>query len=277
MILDFYYPGRDFPSFSVTGNSCALHCKHCNHYYLENMISTPTEDLLYSSAKKLAELGGTGFLLSGGSDITGRLPIYKFKDIVKRIKNDFDLIINVHTGLLDPRDITTLQEMNIDNVSFDVVGSDETIKNVFGINRSTIDYANSLKLLDQSGLNYTPHIVIGLDWGKIKGEYQSIDFLSSLNNFKKIIFIVLIPTKNTPMQHVSLPAIEEIRGVFEFSKKMINKDHVLGCMRPRSMVELEIAAIEYNFRGIVIPSKKTIDYAISLGYEIKKHKYCCSF
>lgn len=276
MKLDFYYPGKAFPSFSVTGNVCALNCNHCNHYYLEAMVATTTEDLLYSSAKKLADSGGTGFLLSGGSDITGKLPIYKFKDIVKKIKHDFNLMINVHTGLLDPEDIIMLKEMNIDNVSFDMVGSDKTIKNVFGIDKTVEDYANSLKLLDQSGINYTPHIVIGIDWGKINGEYSAIDILKTMDNFKKVIFIVLIPTKHTAMEHVAPPKIEDIKNVFKYSKDNISKDHVLGCMRPRYMTEIETAAIDYEFSGIVIPSKNTEKYALSRGYNIVRHNYCCS-
>jgi uncharacterized radical SAM superfamily protein len=240
------------------------------------MVATTTEDLLYSSAKKLADSGGTGFLLSGGSDITGKLPIYKFKDIVKKIKHDFNLMINVHTGLLDPEDIIMLKEMNIDNVSFDMVGSDKTIKNVFGVDKTVEDYANSLKLLDQSGINYTPHIVIGIDWGKINGEYSAIDILKTMDNFKKVIFIVLIPTKHTAMEHVAPPKIEDIKNVFKYSKDNISKDHVLGCMRPRYMTEIETAAIDYKFSGIVIPSKNTEKYALSRGYNIVRHNYCCS-
>ncbi len=276
MILNFYYPGKVFPSFSVTGNACALNCKHCNHYYLETMLATTTEDSLYRSAKKLAESGGTGFLLSGGSDITGKLPIYKFKDVIKKIKHNFNLMVNVHTGLLDPEDITTLKEMEVDNVSFDMVGSDNTIKNVFGINKTVEDYARSLKLLDKTDINYTPHIVIGIDWGKIDGEYRAIDFLKTLDNFKKIIFIVLIPTKHTAMEHITPPKIEDIKDIFKYSKNNINKEHVLGCMRPRYMTEIETAALDNGFNGIVIPSKNTEKYALSLGYNIVKHNYCCS-
>lgn len=240
------------------------------------MLATTTEELLYNSAKKLAESGGTGFLLSGGSDITGKLPIYKFTKILKKIKQDFNLMINVHTGLLETKDIMMLKDMNIDNISFDIVGSDETIKNVFGIDRKLNDYVKSLKLLDVSGIDYTPHIVIGLDWGKINGEYKAIDILKTLNNFKKIIFIVLIPTKNTAMEHVTPTKIEDIDDVFKYSKNNINKEHVLGCMRPRYMPEIETAAINNNFNGIVIPSKNTEKYALSLGYQIVKHNYCCS-
>jgi hypothetical protein len=241
------------------------------------MIATTTDELLYDSAKKLAESGGTGFLLSGGSESTGKLPIYRFAKTIKKIKQDYNLMINLHTGLLETEDITILKDMNIDNVSFDMVGADETIKNVFGMDRTVSDYTKTLNLLDLSGIDYTPHIVIGLDWGRIKGEYKAIDVLKAMNNFKKLIFIVLIPTKNTAMALIPPPKIEDIDKVFKYSKDNIDKEHVLGCMRPRYMVEIENAAIDNDFNGIVIPSKKTENYALSLGYQIVRHNYCCSF
>ena len=72
-ILKAYYPGKDFPSVSLTGTYCSLNCKHCSRHYLEGMIPAVNEEALYKTAKKIYEYGGKGFLLSGGSDLNGKL------------------------------------------------------------------------------------------------------------------------------------------------------------------------------------------------------------
>lgn len=277
-ILKAYYPGKEFPSVSVTGNFCSLNCKHCNRHYLEGMIPAISEDALYNIAKTIFERGGKGFLLSGGSDVNGKLPLKKFFNIVKKIKKDFPLIINAHTGLLDQSDIPILQDMGIDNVSFDAVISNEIIHNIFNLREKNSEfYKKSLELLDDSGLSYTPHLIIGLNYGKISYEYEAIDFLSTLKNSRKIIFLVFIPTKGTPMENVVLPEQKEMLDVLSYSIEKIPKDHVLGCMRPRNLKEFEKGAIDLGVNGITIPSPSTIDYAKGKGYEIVKENICCSF
>lgn len=276
-VLYAYYPGKDFPSVSVTGNFCSLNCKHCSRHYLEGMIPAMTEESLYKVAKNIYEYGGRGFLLSGGSDINGKVPFRKYKDVVKKIKKDFSLIINAHTGLLDESDISVLSEMGVDNVSFDAVISEQIIKNVFGLDKDAEYYKRSLLLLDNSGIPYTPHIIIGLDFGRISYEYDTINFLKNLNSFKKLIFLVLIPTRGTPMENVRLPPQEQMISVLSYSIKNVDKDHVIGCMRPRALKDFEISAIDLGVKGITIPSPETLKYATVKGYEIVKENICCSF
>ncbi|MGC8619502.1 MAG: radical SAM protein [Thermoplasmata archaeon] len=272
-----YYPGKEFPSVSITGTYCALNCKHCSRHYLQGMIPAIDENTLYNMAKRIYENGGKGFLLSGGSDLNGKLPLKKFKDVVKKIKRDFPLILNAHTGILDESDIYILEEMGIDNISFDAVISDEIIKNVFGLSKNSEDYKKSLLLLDRSKMAYTPHIIIGLNFGKISYEYETINFLKELNNFKKVIFLVLIPTKGTPMENVKLPEVENIISVIDYSMKKIGKDHVIGCMRPRNLKNFEIMAVDLGIKGITVPTPSTLEYAKSKGYQIIRENICCSF
>ncbi|MGC8565630.1 MAG: radical SAM protein [Thermoplasmata archaeon] len=276
-ILETYYPGKEFPSISLTGTYCSLNCKHCSRHYLEGMIPAVNEVALYNTARKIYEFGGKGFLLSGGSDLNGKLPLKKFKDAVKKIKKDFPLIINAHTGILEEDDIKILDEMSIDNISFDAVISDEIIKNVFGLNKTSEFYKKSLELLDRSGISYTPHIIIGLNFGNISYEYDTINFLKNLNSFKKLIFLILIPTKGTPMENIKLPHVDEMANVLSYSINNIKKEHVIGCMRPRALKDFEIRAIDLGVKGITIPAPSTIEYASKNNYEIVKKNICCAF
>src|SRR4030067_1208172 len=57
---------NQFPTISVTGNACALHCKHCGGKVLQTMLAADTPAKLYEVAVKLKQKGGLGCLVSGG-------------------------------------------------------------------------------------------------------------------------------------------------------------------------------------------------------------------
>jgi len=59
-------PNPAFPSVSITGTRCSLHCAHCNHHYLAHMVQTLKPDDLLRFALSHYSKGGLGFLISGG-------------------------------------------------------------------------------------------------------------------------------------------------------------------------------------------------------------------
>ncbi len=275
-IMFIYYPGISFPSISITGESCALKCKHCNGYYLKGMLPITTPEKLIDFAKK-NEGKIKGFLLSGGSTKEGKVPLKKFAPAVKWIVENTSLIVNVHTGIIDERDIEYLEEMHPHHISFDVLGSTETIKNVIGIKKTKEDYFHALDLLDSSSLNYSPHIIAGLNFGEIKGEYDCLEKIRELRRFNNLVLIVLIPTKGTPMEDVKLNR-REILNFFDYALSTIPpKKIVLGCMRPRDFHEIEELCVEKNCKGIVIPSLKTMRMMKEKNMEIIRRDMCCIF
>ncbi|MEM2119144.1 MAG: radical SAM protein, partial [Candidatus Bathyarchaeia archaeon] len=50
----------DFPTISVTGNSCTLKCKHCEGKVLETMLPAVTPEKLYELCAQLKEQGAKG-------------------------------------------------------------------------------------------------------------------------------------------------------------------------------------------------------------------------
>ena len=82
--LHFFIPGRDFPSVSVTGNSCRLTCRHCGGHYLEHMVDArDPQDLL----KLARNLSGRGFLLSGGCSDNGKVDLSRHLNVLRKIHN----------------------------------------------------------------------------------------------------------------------------------------------------------------------------------------------
>lgn len=285
--LNCYYPGEKFPAISITGDECALNCKHCGHHYLKSMQIANTPEQLKSLSNKLARKGANGILISGGCDTNGSVPLENFIDTIAAIKTETNLIVNVHTGLIDNmRTAQGLANAGVDVASVDIVADKDTIQYIYGLDKTPDDYRQTLKSLFEAGIpNIVPHICIGLHNGELKGEFRAIEMLNDLNSknhFKAsaIVFIVFIPTQSTPLQDLSPPAITDVTNVLKQARSTFAGTPILlGCMRPKTTKEermLELESIKLGVNGIVLPSRNTIEYAKSNGYAINNYETCCA-
>lgn len=286
-ILNCYYPGEKFPAISITGSNCALNCKHCGQHYLKNMLSAETPEKLKDIGLKLSENGANGALLSGGCDENGAVRFDNFINVISDLKSETDLILNIHTGLItDPSLMKQLAKAGIDVASVDVVGDNDTIRQIYGLEKSVEDYEIGLRILIESGIScIVPHICIGQYFGKLKGEFNAIEILKNLHEEygefpDKIVFIVFIPTRDTLMQDAGAPSINDISTVIENARTVFpDISIILGCMRPKTTDEdrnIEIACLEAGVNGIVLPSKKTLEFAELQGYKLNKYETCCA-
>lgn len=276
--IRFYYPLPRFPNVSVTGTQCSLNCKHCNGHYLEGMSNVNSPEKLMNFASSLEEKKGVGLLVSGGSDQSGRVPLQKFYDSLGWIKENTGLIVNLHTGLVDSNEADKIAETGIDIVSVDVVGSNETIKEVYGIDAVEADYKETLLNLIEAGVPHiVPHFCIGLHYGRVVGEFNAINMLKNMS-LENVVLLGLIPTVGTPMQDVAPPSIEDFTNIVESLKKILPSTHVsLGCMRSKQDKYLfETSLISAGVDRLVLPSKSTIDWALDEGFKVKIIDGCCS-
>jgi len=260
----FYYPGKKFPSISITGNYCALSCPHCEGRFLEGMTSISNPEGLYSFAIELEESGGTGFLLSGGCTEKGKVPIEKYFNILSKIDETTQLSINVHTGLPTEEMIKGLIDAKVDAISYDMIGSKKTIKRVYGLDVSPEDYKEGYQMLKNAGLKVAPHITVGLDEGKLDGEFKAIKLLEDP---EKIVLNSLIP--NDFGKRVSKKDFFSVMGRISDLT-----DIILGCMRERGRHEMEIQALKRGVIGIVLPSKKAEKWA-NEKFDVEKVEKCC--
>ena len=280
-IFRAYYVWPRFPSISMSGNSCALSCKHCNHTYLNDMQSLTTPDQLLETCREYDKNGAIGFLLSGGCDKNGEmLNLRKLLPVVKQIKKETDLIVKLHTGLVSKDLAEDITSAGIEIASVEVVGSDETIKEIFDFNATTDSYKNTLQNLESAGTPFiVPHVCIGLHYGNLRGEFHALDIVRNSCNPSSIVNIVFRPTKGTKLEQCKIPSPDDISTVIIRTKEMFpNVDVSLGCIRPRTRCreEIEIAAIEAGATRMEIPSKATLQYAREMGYTIRKINACCA-
>jgi len=276
-----YYVWPRFPSLSLSGTACSLHCKHCNRVYLRDMIDVSSPEKLLSTCKKLKERGAVGVLLSGGCKKNGEMiNLRGFLPAIKRVKEETDLIIKLHTGIVDRELAEGIAGAEVDIASVEVVGSDRAIRYVFGLNLKVDDYRRTLENLRDAGVKHiVPHVCIGLNAGRIDGEYSAIDIIKDTVKPSVFVLIVLKPTKGTEFERAKIPDPEDVYRIVRYAKESFpDVDISLGCMRPRTKgrIEIERKALMAGATRMEIPSKETLKLAESMGYRIKRIDACCA-
>jgi hypothetical protein len=242
------------------------------------MRNGSTPDRLKEIALELEKNDGVGLLVSGGSDRMGRVPLKDFYDGLRWIKDNTDLIINLHTGLIGIGEAEEIAETRVDIVSVDVVGSDDTIKKVYGLNASTEDYEMSIRTLRRARISHiVPHICVGLDFGEIRGEYKALELIQKYDP-SNIVILGLIPTPGTPMSDIKPPSVEVLTDFISKARELCPDSEIsLGCMRAKQEKKrLERSSIEAGATRIVLPSRSTIEWSLERGYRIKIIDGCCS-
>lgn len=267
-----------FPSISITGASCALKCKHCGGKVLETMTPATTPKKLFDVCKILKDKGCSGCLISGGCLPDGSLPLERFLEAFRQIKNELGLKLVVHTGIIKENISQRLKDSGVDTALIDVIGSEETIREMFHLNATLTDYEDSLSALDKSGIPFVPHIIVGLHYGKLKGERQALEMIAKYKP-KAIVIIALIPLKGTEMENILPPSPREIATVIIEARRIIPKTPiVLGCMRPKGKhrVITDALAVKAGINAIAFPEKNAIELAKSMGLKIEFLQKCCS-
>lgn len=272
------YPNPKFPTISITGDYCALNCKHCGHHYLQHMISCQDSDVLFTTCSRLAANGARGVLISGGYNGEGYVPLEPFIEAIARIKRELGLFLNVHTGLVPHELARELGRAGVDMASVDLIGSDETIELVLGIEKTTRDYERTLKELKQVMPHVVPHICIGLREGKIEGEARALEIAAKIRP-TALVFLVLTPTAGTGFEKISPPSPSEVgRVIADARLKFPEATMALGCMRPRGdkRTEFELQALHSGVDRVEIPSEQTIKAARKLGLRVQRLDACCA-
>ncbi len=277
--LKIYVPGERFPAISITGNECELHCEHCDGKYLKGMISIRDNKKLEKFLINHNKNGGVGILISGGCLSDGSVPIFNYLETIKKIKKRTNLIINAHTGLLNKETAKKLIEAKVDIISFDVNLDSEIIRNIYHLKKELEDYKKAIDLLRSYNLNIVPHVCIGLYYGNLHKELDSIKFIKESGLHPSlIVFIALIPPNKNEFKTPTSLDISKIIGITRiiFPKTEIS----LGCMRPRKKFreQIELNSFKAGINRIEMPSAKTLQKIKKIYPEIK-FKYfsaCCA-
>lgn len=285
--ITFYLPGMftidgetgKYPALSITGSSCALNCDHCGARILETMIDVSSPEQLIEQCERLARNGAVGCLISGGSNADGRLPWDVFAPAIREIKDKTGLFVSVHTGLLDGEYAHMLKEAGIDQALIDVVGDQETFSKIYRIDDGFWRIEETLAALKEACIQTIPHIVVGLNYGEISGEYKALELIRRYGP-ACLVIVVFMPIAGTKMESVSPPAAEKVAELIAAARLSMPDTHIsLGCARPRSNYSerLEELAVDAGVNRMALWSEKALNRARRYGLDIQFTKTCCSF
>ena len=260
--ITWSYP-LDTAVLSLTGGQCALDCAHCGGHYLGGM--RPIQDSEPDDS--------TSCLISGGCDLQGRVPVLAHMDQVRAWRQGRTM--NWHVGFVSEAEMESITPL-VDVVSFDFVGDDATIHEVYGIDRTVDDYVDTYRLLRRHRRTL-PHVTIGLRGGALGHEIAAFEHLEALG-IDGLVILVFIPTQGTRYAERQPPALDEVAQLLVDARlRFPDKPLFLGCMRPKGRYrdQLDLLAVQAGFNVIVSPALPARQQAAELGLTARKIRECC--
>jgi hypothetical protein len=260
--ITWSYP-LDTAVLSLTGQQCALDCAHCGGHYLGGMrpIWEAEPD------------ASTSCLISGGCDPTGRVPVLAHADAVRAWRTGRTM--NWHVGFVTEDEMQTLAPL-VDVVSFDFVGDDRTIREVYGTGRTVDDYVQTYRLLRRHARTL-PHVTLGLRGGELGHELPAFELLQELGA-DGLVLLVLMPTPGT--RYAGRAPLEPAVAADLMAEARLRFPDVplyLGCMRPKGTYrnQLDPLAVRAGINVIVSPSRPARELAAELGLSAREMRECC--
>lgn len=270
---------NSFPAFSITAGACGLNCDHCRAKILEPMIPATSPEMLDRKVRDMiAGEGLNGFLLSGGSNADNEIPYARYLPALEKLKRDYSgLKIAVHSALLDEARARAMESAGIDTVMMDVIGAEATIHEVYKLSRPVDDFEQTLAALTSTSMEVTPHIVIGLHYGRLLGEINALELVSRYP-IQALVLVVVMPFYAVPGTF-AIPTTADVGQIFgEARRRIPDRDVLLGCARPAGMHKrvTDTYAIMAGLDGIAFPADGAVAVAETIGRPFDQAHACCS-
>ncbi|MCJ7705637.1 MAG: radical SAM protein [Desulfobacterales bacterium] len=275
------YPSRNdrFVGISVTGRHCGLRCEHCKGKLLESMIPAEDPRTFLEVLDRLCTHGAHGALVSGGADKNGEVPLEKFIPANKTIKEkDPQFKVIAHTGLVRREIARELKEAKVDQILVDVIGDNDTIREVYQLNKRVEDYEETLFMLKEMGHQLAPHIIIGHHFGEIRGEWRALEIITRVG-VETIVLVILKPIGLNGRGQMRIPRPEETSKISAIARILNPSIPIrMGCIRPAHpwKAEMERGFILSGVNTIAYPLQGTIDFAKQIGLKTRFIEMCCS-
>ena len=270
---------NSFPAFSITGSACALNCDHCQTKILEPMIAATSPEELDRKVRDLILLQNLqGFLLSGGSNRRNEIRYERFYPVVEKLKRDHPkLRIAIHSALTDEASAKRMEAAGVDTAMMDVIGAQETIRDVYHLDRTVDDFEKTLAALCTTGMQITPHVVVGLHYGRIVGEDYALEMIARYPT-QALVLVVIMPFYAKPGTFIT-PQTSDVGRIFLSAREKMNDREInLGCARPAGMHKrvTDAYAVMAGLDGIAFPAEGAISVANMIGRAVDQQHSCCS-
>jgi len=268
-----------WPAVSITGGECKLACDHCKAKILEPMIPARTPDELWRVVNAQIDNGAQGMLLTGGSNHSNEVEYDAFYPTIRRIKDGFPAFkIAMHTALVDADIARRMEDSGIDAAMMDVIGAQDTISQVYHLKRSVADFERSLECLTATSMKVVPHIVIGLHYGRMLGEWNALEIVAR-HQPDALVLVVVMPFYAPEARPFVTPDTRQVGRFFMDAREALpDIPLLLGCARPAGMAKAQIDAyaVMAGLNGIAHPADGMVELAARLEREVRVTPACCS-
>lgn len=270
---------NSFPAFSITAGGCALMCDHCEARILEPMIPAIRPEHLDQKVRHLVQTENLqGFLLSGGSNKRNEIRYTRYYPVIEQLKRDFPhLRVAIHTALTDETGAREMESAGVDVAMLDIIGAEETIRDVYHLDRPVDDFEATLAALCSTNMQISPHIVIGLHYGRILGEENALDILAR-HPTHALVLVVIMPFYAKPGTFETPDTTEVGRIFLEARRRLPERQVLLGCARPPGMHKrvTDAYAVMAGLDGIAFPADGAVAVADMTGRPFHQAHACCS-
>ncbi len=272
--------GRNaWPAVSITGGDCKLNCDHCKAKILEPMIAAKTPEDLWRVVNEVIANGAGGMLLTGGSNHRNEVEYDPYYETIRRIKDEFPLFrIAMHTALVDDAIAGRMADAGIDAAMLDVIGSQDTITQVYHLKRTPEDFERALEALTKTSMKVVPHIVVGLHYGQLLGEWRALEMVAR-HQPAALVLVVVMPTYANELRPFVAPDAHEVGQFFLDARQALPElPLLLGCARPAGEVKrvIDAYAVMAGVNGMAHPSDGMVELAARLDRPVRVTASCCS-
>ena len=268
-----------WPAVSITGGDCKLQCDHCKAKILEPMISARTPEDLWRVVNDQINGGAQGMLLTGGSNHRNEVEYDDYYATIRKIKDTFpEFKIAMHTALVDMDIARRMEDCGIDAAMMDVIGSQDTITQVYHLRRTVDDFERTLEYLVSTKLKVVPHIVLGLHYGHLLGEWNALEIIQR-HKPQAVVLVVVMPFYAPENRPFVTPDSKEVGRFFMDARAALpDVPLLLGCARPpgRVKVEIDSYAVMAGLNGVAHPSDGMVELAVRLERDVRVTPACCS-
>jgi uncharacterized radical SAM superfamily protein len=268
-----------WPAISITGGECKLACDHCQAKILEPMIPARTPQELWRVINEQLARGARGMLLSGGSNRRNEVEYDAYYPVVRRAKDEFPgFTIALHTALVDRDVARRMEEAGVDVAMMDVIGAQDTVSQVYHLRRPVADFERSLEALVATSMKVVPHIVVGLHYGRLLGEWHALEIVARQRP-DALVLVVVMPIHAARHRPFVAPAAAEVGRLFLDARSVLPEMPImLGCARPAGVTRTQIDAyaVMAGLNAIAHPADGMVELALRLGREVSVSPTCCS-
>jgi uncharacterized radical SAM superfamily protein len=270
-----------FLNISITGNSCGLQCKHCQGELLKGMITAADSKALISVTEKYISSGNLkGMPISGGFNKNGKLAFSPLLEGMKFIKEKYpNLTVYIHTGFLDEDEVMSLKEAGVDAVLVNLIKSSIAIEQVYNLKGKTYgDYLDTIRMLKDYDLKVSPHIIIGLENGRLSGEFEAASDAIRLGADSIVFAVLKKASRSIDFPASSIPHGEIIELVKHTRSLSQDIPISFGCAKVpgKDRDLLEIGLIKAGISSIAFPSEGAVKFAVENKIAHTFVEKCCA-